>query len=147
MPTDPVSISDHHIVGIKMLFGSEPNAVVIAKTLKAALPAPAFHSMLYQMEALSDVVQLITVDVDEVVEAMEEKGVVPVDPQHPGVHDNEFKSKLRALMVQMYDSDANSQRKYRAIDNFIDDMLREEVVKDGPEEADTPAEDGAGDSV
>lgn len=147
MPTDPVSISDHHIVGIKMLFGSEPNAVVIAKTLKAALPAPAFHSMLYQMEKLSDVVHLITVDVDEVVEAMEERGVVPVDPQYPGVYDNEFKLKLRALMVQMYDDDVNSNRKYHAIDSFIDDMEKDEVVKDGPKEADTPAENGAGDSV
>lgn len=150
MATDPENISDHIVVGLKMLLGTDPSSDTIADALKQALSVGVFHSLLYAIEARSDVVQLMTIDVDEVLEEMEDRKLIPTNTKFAGVYDNAFKTVVREKMRLMYDDETNSARKYEAIAEFIGDLQRDDVVKDeddGSTEADGVAEDGAGDSV
>lgn len=143
MPTDPENNSDALVVGLRLLLGEKPDTEQIAKAMHAVMTPNAFLSLMYRMEGHTNVIQPMSIDVDDVLDEVDNNNDVEWCEPYASLTPEQRKAAIRQKMNTIMDWDFTSDRKYQIQDAFIVqlelDGYTQKVVED--EDGHTDAQD------
>lgn len=122
MPTDPENNSDALVVGLRLLLGDKPDFVQIAKALHKVMTPNAFHNLMYRMEDDTDVIQPMSIDVDDVLEEVDNDDDVEWCEPYASLTPEQRKAAIRQKMNDILDWDYVSNRKFQIQDAFIEQL-------------------------